>query len=89
MTRISDTLHQYQKQFHQIVEQVNNIERTTAPLGFVAALDTKKNRIKISDRIWSSLALELALLELIEKDFHYLAHINDQTHMALADALKV
>ena len=28
------------------------------------------------------------MLELIEKDFHYLAHINDQTDMALADALK-
>ncbi|MCT4347593.1 methyl-accepting chemotaxis protein [Vibrio sp. NC2] len=88
MTRISDTLHQYQKQFHQIVEQVNNIERTTEPLGFVAALDGKRTALKSAIESESSLALELALLELIEKDFHYLAHINDQTHMALASALK-
>ncbi|MDH5933155.1 methyl-accepting chemotaxis protein, partial [Vibrio splendidus] len=72
MTRISDTLHQYQKQFHQIVEQVNNIERTTAPLGFVAALDGKRTALKSAIESESSLALELALLELIEKDFHYL-----------------
>lgn len=87
MTKISDTLHQYQKQFHQIVNQVNDIERTTAPLGFVAALDGKRTALKSAIESESSLALELALLELIEKDFHYLAHINSQTNAALTSAL--
>ncbi|MEG3222246.1 methyl-accepting chemotaxis protein [Vibrio gigantis] len=87
MTKISDTLHQYQKQFHQIVNQVNDIERTTAPLGFVAALDGKRTALKSAIESESSLALELALLELIEKDFHYLAHINSQTNAALISAL--
>ncbi|WP_210447003.1 methyl-accepting chemotaxis protein [Vibrio crassostreae] len=87
MTKISDTLHQYQKQFHQIVNQVNDIERTTAPLGFVAALDGKRTALKSAIESESSLALELALLELIEKDFHYLAHINNQTNAALTNAL--
>lgn len=88
MTRISDTLHQYQKQFHQIVEQVNDIERTTTPLGFVAVLDSKRTDLKSAIEHESSLSLELALLELIEKDFHYLAHTNDQTNRALENALK-
>ncbi|WP_210473633.1 methyl-accepting chemotaxis protein [Vibrio crassostreae] len=87
MTKISDTLHQYQKQFHQIVNQVNDIERTTAPLGFVATLDGKRTALKSAIESESSLALELALLELIEKDFHYLAHINSQTNAALTNAL--
>ncbi|CDU12883.1 MULTISPECIES: methyl-accepting chemotaxis protein [Vibrio] len=87
MTKISDTLHQYQKQFHQIVNQVNDIERTTPPLGFVAALDGKRTALKSAIESESSLALELALLELIEKDFHYLAHINSQTNAALTKAL--
>ncbi|MCY9826153.1 methyl-accepting chemotaxis protein [Vibrio chagasii] len=87
MTKISDTLHQYQKQFHQIVNQVNGIERTTPPLGFVAALDGKRTALKSAIESESSLALELALLELIEKDFHYLAHINSQTNAALINAL--
>ncbi|MEG3695445.1 methyl-accepting chemotaxis protein [Vibrio coralliirubri] len=87
MTKISDTLHQYQKQFHQIVNQVNDIERTTPPLGFVAALDGKRTALKSAIESESSLALELALLELIEKDFHYLAHINSQTNAALTNAL--
>ncbi|CDT62821.1 Methyl-accepting chemotaxis protein [Vibrio coralliirubri] len=87
MTKISDTLHQYQKQFHQIVNQVNDIERTTPPLGFVATLDGKRTTLKSAIESESSLALELALLELIEKDFHYLAHINSQTNAALTNAL--
>ncbi|MCK8071102.1 methyl-accepting chemotaxis protein [Vibrio sp. 1CM23M] len=87
MTKISDTLHQYQKQFHQIVNQVNDIERTTPPLGFVATLDGKRTALKSAIESESSLALELALLELIEKDFHYLAHINGQTNAALTNAL--
>ncbi|CDT85576.1 methyl-accepting chemotaxis protein [Vibrio coralliirubri] len=87
MTKISDTLHQYQKQFHQIVNQVNDIERTTPPLGFVAVLDGKRAALKSAIESESSLALELALLELIEKDFHYLAHINGQTNAALTNAL--
>ncbi|MCG9640427.1 methyl-accepting chemotaxis protein [Vibrio sp. Isolate34] len=87
MTKISDTLHQYQKQFHQIVNQVNDIERTTPPLGFVAALDGKRTALKSVIESESSLALELALLELTEKDFHYLAHINSQTNAALTNAL--
>ncbi|CDT57074.1 Methyl-accepting chemotaxis protein [Vibrio coralliirubri] len=87
MTKISDTLHQYQKQFHQIVNQVNDIERTTPPLGFVATLDGKRTTLKSAIESESSLALELALLELIEKDFHYLAHINGQTNAALTNAL--
>ncbi|UPR30074.1 methyl-accepting chemotaxis protein [Vibrio crassostreae] len=87
MTKISDTLHQYQKQFHQIVDQVNDIERTTPPLGFVATLDGKRTALKSAIESESSLALELALLELIEKDFHYLAHINSQTNAALTNAL--
>ncbi|OEE98872.1 chemotaxis protein [Vibrio crassostreae 9ZC13] len=89
MTKISDTLHQYQKQFHQIVNQVNDIERTNPPLGFVAALDGKRTALKsaIESESESSLALELALLELIEKDFHYLARINSQTNAALTTAL--
>ncbi|MCY9866484.1 methyl-accepting chemotaxis protein [Vibrio coralliirubri] len=87
MTKISDTLHQYQKQFHQIVNQVNDIERTTPPLGFVATLDGKRTALKSAIESESSLALELALLELIEKDFHYLAHINSQTNAALTKAL--
>ncbi|WP_086774443.1 methyl-accepting chemotaxis protein [Vibrio coralliirubri] len=87
MTKISDTLHQYQKQFHQIVNQVNDIERTTPPLGFVAVLDGKRTALKSAIESESSLALELALLELIEKDFHYLAHINGQTNAALTNAL--
>ncbi|CAK2983916.1 methyl-accepting chemotaxis protein [Vibrio crassostreae] len=87
MTKISDTLHQYQKQFHQIVNQVNDIERTTPPLGFVATLDGKRTALKSAIESESSLALELALLELIEKDFHYLAHINSQTNAALTNAL--
>ncbi|WP_210458672.1 methyl-accepting chemotaxis protein [Vibrio crassostreae] len=87
MTKISDTLHQYQKQFHQIVNQVNDIEHTTPPLGFVATLDGKRTALKSAIESESSLALELALLELIEKDFHYLAHINSQTNAALTNAL--
>ncbi|WP_210449091.1 methyl-accepting chemotaxis protein [Vibrio crassostreae] len=87
MTKISDTLHQYQKQFHQIVNQVNDIERTTPPLGFVATLDGKRTALKSAIESESSLALELALLELIEKDFHYLANINSQTNAALTNAL--
>ncbi|CAK1800874.1 methyl-accepting chemotaxis protein [Vibrio crassostreae] len=87
MTKISDTLHQYQKQFHQIVNQVNDIERTTPPLGFVATLDGKRTALKSAIESESSLALELALLELIEKDFHYLAHISSQTNAALTNAL--
>lgn len=87
MTKISDTLHQYQQQFHQIVNQVNDIERTTPPLGFVATLDGKRTALKSAIESESSLALELALLELIEKDFHYLAHINSQTNAALTNAL--
>ncbi|NOI53151.1 methyl-accepting chemotaxis protein [Vibrio crassostreae] len=87
MTKISDTLHQYQKQFHQIVNQVNDIERTIPPLGFVATLDGKRTALKSAIESESSLALELALLELIEKDFHYLAHINSQTNAALTNAL--
>ncbi|CAK2456416.1 methyl-accepting chemotaxis protein [Vibrio crassostreae] len=87
MTKISDTLHQYQKQFHQIVNQVSDIERTTPPLGFVATLDGKRTALKSAIESESSLALELALLELIEKDFHYLAHINSQTNAALTNAL--
>ncbi|MCK8087911.1 methyl-accepting chemotaxis protein [Vibrio sp. 1CM8B] len=87
MTKISDTLHQYQKQFHQIVNQVNDIERTTPPLGIVATLDGKRTTLKSAIESESSLALELALLELIEKDFHYLAHINSQTNAALTKAL--
>ncbi|CAK2637790.1 methyl-accepting chemotaxis protein [Vibrio crassostreae] len=87
MTKISDTLHQYQKQFHQIVNQVNDIERTTPPLGFVATLDGNRTALKSAIESESSLALELALLELIEKDFHYLAHINSQTNAALTNAL--
>ncbi|MFA0038948.1 methyl-accepting chemotaxis protein [Vibrio chagasii] len=87
MTKISDTLNQYQKQFHQIVNQVNDIERSTPPLGFVAALDGKRTALKSAIESESSLALELALLELIEKDFHYLAHINSETNAALTNAL--
>ncbi|MCG9600696.1 methyl-accepting chemotaxis protein [Vibrio sp. Isolate31] len=87
MTKIFDTLHQYQKQFDQVVNQVNDIERTTAPFGFVAALDGKRTALKSAIESESSLALELALLELIEKDFHYLAHINNQTNAALTNAL--
>ncbi|WP_394140224.1 methyl-accepting chemotaxis protein [Vibrio chagasii] len=87
MTRISETLHQYQKQFHQIVDQVNDIERTTAPLGFVATLNERREDLKVAIEHESNLTLELALLELIEKDFHYLAHTNDQTNRALEQAL--
>ena len=87
MTHISDTLHQYQKQFHQIVDQVNDIERTTAPLGFVATLRERREDLKVAIEHESNLTLELALLELIEKDFHYLAHTNDQTNRALEQAL--
>ena len=87
MTQISDTLHQYQKQFHQIVDQVNDIERTTAPLGFVATLNERREDLKVSIEHESNLTLELALLELIEKDFHYLAHTNDETNRALEQAL--
>ncbi|NOH33186.1 methyl-accepting chemotaxis protein [Vibrio chagasii] len=87
MTHISDTLHQYQKQFHQIVDQVNDIERTTAPLGFVATLGERREDLKVAIEHESNLTLELALLELIEKDFHYLAHTNDQTNRALEQAL--
>ena len=87
MTHISDTVHQYQKQFHQIVDQVNDIERTTAPLGFVATLGERREDLKVAIEHESNLTLELALLELIEKDFHYLAHTNDQTNRALEQAL--
>ncbi|MCG9693954.1 methyl-accepting chemotaxis protein [Vibrio sp. Isolate22] len=87
MTRISETLHQYQKQFHQIVDQVNDIERTTAPLGFVATLNERREDLKVAIEHESNLTLELALLELIEKDFHYLAHTNDQTNRTLEQAL--
>lgn len=87
MTHISDTLHRYQKQFHQIVDQVNDIERTTAPLGFVATLGERREDLKVAIEHESNLTLELALLELIEKDLHYLAHTNDQTNRALEQAL--
>ncbi|WP_299690092.1 methyl-accepting chemotaxis protein [uncultured Vibrio sp.] len=89
MSIISETLRKYQAQFHQLVYQVNDINRVELPMGYVAVLDEKRSDLKEVIAHEENLALELALLELFEKDYHYLADINSDTSNALATALTV
>ncbi|MEF1230849.1 methyl-accepting chemotaxis protein, partial [Vibrio fortis] len=71
------------------VQQVNAIENPNPSVGLIAVLDKRRNELKHAVEKEANLALELALLELVEKDFHYLAHTNDQTSLAFDGALDV
>ena len=82
MAKISNTLNKYQRQFHLLVDQVNDIEHTTA------TLNSERATLKSINKSESSLTSVLARLELIGEDFHYLANTNPQTHRALQAALK-
>ncbi|MEF1279299.1 methyl-accepting chemotaxis protein [Vibrio fortis] len=88
-SKISQAIESYEYQFSQIVQQVNAIENPNPSVGLIAVLDKRRNELKHAVEKEANLALELALLELVEKDFHYLAHTNDQTSLAFDGALDV
>lgn len=88
-SKISQAIESYEYQFRQIVQQVNAIENPNPSVGLIAVLDKRRNELKHAVEKEANLALELALLELVEKDFHYLAHTNDQTSLAFDGALDV
>ena len=88
-SKISQAIESYEYQFRQIVQQVNAIENPNPSVGLIAVLDKRRNELKHAVEKEANLTLELALLELVEKDFHYLAHTNDQTSLAFDGALDV
>ncbi|MDK9763966.1 methyl-accepting chemotaxis protein [Vibrio sp. D420a] len=88
-SKISQAIESYEYQFRQIVQQVNAIENPNPSVGLIAVLDKRRNELKHAVEKEVNLTLELALLELVEKDFHYLAHTNDQTSLAFDGALDV
>ncbi|MGR5557064.1 methyl-accepting chemotaxis protein [Vibrio fortis] len=88
-SKISQAIESYEYQFRQIVQQVNEIENPNPSVGLIAVLDKRRNELKHAVEKEANLTLELALLELVEKDFHYLAHTNDQTSLAFDGALDV
>ncbi|UTT84796.1 methyl-accepting chemotaxis protein [Vibrio pelagius] len=86
-SKITQAVESYEYQFRQIVQQVNAIENPNPSVGLIAVLDKRRTELKHAVEKEANLALELALLELVEKDFHYLAHTNDQTSLAFDGAL--
>ncbi|MEZ9057910.1 methyl-accepting chemotaxis protein [Vibrio pelagius] len=88
-SKITQAIESYEYQFRQIVQQVNAIENPNPSVGLIAVLDKRRTELKHAVEKEANLALELALLELVEKDFHYLAHTNDQTSLAFDGALDV
>lgn len=88
-SQIAQAIESYEDQFRQIVQQVNAIENTNPSVGLIAVLDKRRTELKHAVEKEANLSLELALLELVEKDFHYLAHTNDQTSRAFDGALDV
>ncbi|WP_261883079.1 methyl-accepting chemotaxis protein [Vibrio pelagius] len=88
-SKITQAIESYEYQFRQIVQQVNAIENPNPSVGLIAALEKRRTELKHAVEKEANLALELALLELVEKDFHYLAHTNDQTSLAFDGALDV
>ncbi|WP_261904079.1 methyl-accepting chemotaxis protein [Vibrio fortis] len=86
-TQITQAVESYENQFRQIVQQVNAIENPNPSVGLIAMLDKRRTELKHAVEKEANLSLELALLELVEKDFHYLAHTNDQTSLAFDGAL--
>lgn len=86
-SKITQAIESYEYQFRQIVQQVNAIENPNPSVGLIAVLDKRRTELKHAVEKEANLALELALLELVEKDFHYLAHTNDQTSLAFDGAL--
>lgn len=86
-TQITQAVESYENQFRQIVQQVNAIENPNPSVGLIAVLDKRRTELKHAVEKEANLSLELALLELVEKDFHYLAHTNDQTSLAFDGAL--
>lgn len=88
-SQIAQAIESYEDQFRQIVQQVNAIENTNPSVGLIAVLDKRRTELKHAVEKEANLSLELALLELVEKDFHYLAHTNDQTSRVFDGALDV
>ncbi|CAM3682349.1 methyl-accepting chemotaxis protein [Vibrio aquimaris] len=72
-TNIIETLDRYQQQFHLLVDKVNSIEGIETSDNHRSRLENSRKKLKSAASSYDSFYLEVELLELIEKDYRYLA----------------
>lgn len=85
---ISQTLEQYQAQFHQLVNQVNLIQGKENSNSIINQLNHIRFELRDSAISLQDLALKLALFELMEADFRYLSEVSSESEALLVSALR-
>ena len=85
---IMDTLSQYKQRFDQLVSQIELIDSNNNRQSLTAQLT--QSRLVLREQIINldNLEAKVALSELIEQDFHYLAYPSKQTELTLSESLQ-
>ncbi|WP_114764424.1 methyl-accepting chemotaxis protein [Vibrio rhodolitus] len=85
---ITSTLQQYGNKFEQLVAQIELIDSKTSGSSLIDNLNTSRSALREEVVALNSLEAKIALSELLEKDFHYLAYPSNQTELELAQSLQ-
>ncbi|WP_414932256.1 methyl-accepting chemotaxis protein [Vibrio europaeus] len=84
---ISQTLEQYQAQFHQLVNQVNLLEGKGSETSYINQLEQARLELRQLAVEQRDINLKVALFELMEADFRYLSDISKESEALLVNAL--
>ncbi|GAB2660428.1 methyl-accepting chemotaxis protein [Vibrio panuliri] len=88
MNTISETLEQYGIKFQQLVTQIELIDSKTSGKSLIDKLTSSRGQLRQNVINLDSLEAKVALSELMEKDFHYLAYPSEQTELELSQSLQ-
>ncbi|MCG9752356.1 methyl-accepting chemotaxis protein [Vibrio brasiliensis] len=78
-SQIVSTLDQYQSQFHQLAQLVNQINGKDSPTSLSSQLSTDRLELKQVVNQQQDQVLKVTLLELLESDLSYLASPNEES----------
>ncbi len=88
INRISSTLVQYQQKFDVMVAQIELIDSKTSGNSLINQLSNARNELRDDVVRLNNLEAKVALSELMEKDFHYLAYPSEQSELVLSESLQ-
>ncbi|MDA0147574.1 methyl-accepting chemotaxis protein [Vibrio sp. LaRot3] len=88
MSVISSTLQQYHEKFEQMVKQVEYIDSKQSGVSLINKLSYAREQLKQRIIGMNDLSAKVALSELLEKDFQYIAYTSEQNELTFSQALQ-
>ncbi|WP_260258450.1 methyl-accepting chemotaxis protein [Vibrio intestinalis] len=88
MSVISSTLQQYHEKFEQVVKQVEYIDSKQSGVSLINKLSYARDQLKQRVISMNDLSAKVALSELLEKDFQYIAYTSEQNELSFSQALQ-